>query len=231
MSAIILKLHAQIEARAELRQTRTDILQSLAPMQKQAFDSRRTNQYTDYNPRGNLQYYHRSDPFITKSIASSIKTFLKLKTAADTIKEDFLGDQDFFNSYARILCAALDRTLRIDQKDSDWSEPQMDYLKELLYLRYRLKEEDIEKLSEKELRNIILDRDEKLLHKQIFAAYNNGGMMKKSAPVSVVASANDMLIDRLFGDVRASSEHKNVKRSVTITIDDSIVENGVKKEG
>jgi hypothetical protein len=216
-----------------MRAFRTDLLHSLtpAPIQKLAFDSRRTNQYTDYNPRGNLQYYHRSAPFTPKPIAESIKTFLKLKTAADTIKDDFLGDPDFFSSYARVLCAALDRTLRIEQKDGDWSVAQMDYLKELLYLRYRLKEEDIEKLSEVELRNIVLDRDEKLAHKQIYAALNNGGMMKKSAPAPAVASANDQLIEKLFGGVKATANEKNVKRSITITIDDSIVDSGVKKEG
>jgi hypothetical protein len=224
MSHTLLKIHASIESRAELRQTRTDILRSIAPITKQAFDTRRTNQYADYNPRGNLQYYHRSDPFITKPIAKSIKTFFKLKTAVDSIKDDFVGDPDWFESYARIISAALDRTLRIEQQDGDWAQPQMDYLKELLYLRYRIREEDVEKLGEKELRTIILDRDEKLLHKQIYASYNNGGLMKKSAPEPNVASVNDVLIDKLFGGVKATADTKDVTRSVTITINDKIAD-------
>ena len=78
-------------------------------------------------------------------------------------------DPEWLDSYCRILSAALDRTLRIEQKDMDFFKPQMDYLEELLYLRYRLKDEDIIRLNEKELRNIILDKDERLLHKQIYA--------------------------------------------------------------
>jgi len=229
MSKLLTQLHRSIEARAELRQTRTDILKSLAPLQKNAFDTRRTNQYSDYNPRANLQYYHRSDPFISKPAAETIKVFFKLKTAADSIKEDFTGDPDYFSSYCRVLCAALDRTLRVEQQDGDFFQPQLDYLKELLYLRYRLGEDDIRRLSEKELRTIILDRDEKLAYKQIYAAYNNGGLMKQSAPEVKLQAANDTLVERLFGGVKATADAKNVKRSVTITIDDSIVD--IKKEG
>jgi hypothetical protein len=232
MSKTILSIHSRIEARADLRAFRAQILASLIPAQieKRAFDSRRTNQYTDYNPRRSVQYYHRSDAFITKPLAETIKTFFKLKTAADSIKEDFTGDPDWFDSYARILCASLDRTLRVDQQDGDFFQPQMDYVKELLYLRYRLREEDVEKLGEKDLRNIILDRDEKLLHKQIYAAYNNGGLMKKGNPAPDMIKTQDTLMEKLFGEVKATAENKEVSRSVTITINDKIVD-GINKEG
>jgi hypothetical protein len=224
-------IHSSIEDRVDMRDLRIRTLRDLTnPIIKNAFDTRRVNQYTDYNPRRNLQYYHRSDPFITKESSEKIKTFFKLKTAVDAVKEDFLGDPEWLDSYCRILSAALDRTLRIEQKDMDFFKPQMDYLEELLYLRYRLKEEDITRLNEKELRNIILDKDEKLLHKQIYSNYNNGGMLKQTNSSPQLIKGPDNLIDKLFSDVKASKENKEVQRSVTITINDKIMED-IKKEG
>lgn len=225
------RIHRSIEDRVDVREFRFGILQELnTPLVKQAFDTRRTNQYTDFNPRRNLQYYHRSEAFITKDSSEKIKTFFKLKTAVDSIKEDFLGDPEWLDSYCRILSAALDRTLRIEQKDMDFFKPQMDYLEELLYLRYRLKDEDIVRLNEKEIRNIILDKDERLLHKQIYSNYNNGGMLKQTSNTNQIVKGPDNLIDKLFGDVKASKDSKEVQRSVTITINDKIMED-IKKEG
>jgi hypothetical protein len=225
------KIHASIEDRVDVREFRVGALEELnKPFVKIAFDTRRINQYTDYNPRRNLQYYHRSEPFITKDSSEKIKTFFKLKTAVDSIKEDFLGDPEWLDSYCRILSAALDRTLRVEQKDMDFFKPQMDYLEELLYLRYRLKNDDITRLNEKEIRNIILDKDERLLHKQIYSNYNNGGMLKQNSNTPQLIKGPDNLIDKLFGDVKASKDNKEVSRSVTITINDKIVDD-IKKEG
>ena len=106
---------------------------------KMAFDTRRVNQDTTYIARRNLQTYHRSEAYIDNDSSKKIKTFFKVKTAVDSIKEDFNGDPEWLDSYARILSCALDRTLRIDQKDFDFFKPQLDYLQELLYLRYRLR--------------------------------------------------------------------------------------------
>src|ERR1700722_19744973 len=226
-------VHSSIEDRSYTRDLRKDIFASNSmPMVKVAFDTRRINQYTDFNPRRNLQYYHRSEPFISKDASNNIKTLFKLKTAVDSVKEDFLGDPDWLDSYCRILCAALDRTLRVEQKDMDFFQPQRDYLKELLYLRYRLKTDDIERLSERELRNVVLDKDEKLLHKQIYAQYNNGGLMKDGISNNQsIVKGQDSLMDKLFGNVKASQENKEVERSITIKINDKILDNEIKKEG
>lgn len=176
------QVHSSIENRAELRDLRKDALENIKsqPIIKVAFDTRRINQDTDYNPRRNLQYYHRSEPFISENSSNDIKLLFKLKVAVDNIKEDFVGDPDWFDSYCRILSATVDKTLRTEQKDMDLSTQQIDYLKELLYLRYRINNNDLESLNEKELRNIILSRDEKLLYKQIYSYYNNGGLKKDS---------------------------------------------------
>ncbi len=131
----------------------------------------------------------------------------------------------WLDSYARILSCALDRTLRIDQKDFDFFKPQLDYLDELLYLRYRLKQDDIIRLNEKEIRTIILDKDERLMYKGIYANYNLGGINKNSNnDVGKIIRGPDSLADKLFGDVKASQENKNVQRSVTITINDQILD-------
>lgn len=188
------------------------------PIVKIAFDTRRINQQTEFNPRRNLQYYHRSDPFITGDLSTKIKTLFKLKTAVDNVKEDFIGDPDWQDSYCRVLSAALDRTLRIEQRDMDFAKPQFDYLDELLYLRYRIKDDDINKLNEKELRNIVLGKDEKLLHKQIYANYDNASIKK----TSIQPNSQDALIEKLFGGVKASAENKSVERTISITINDKL---------
>lgn len=219
------KIHASIENRVDFREFRSAILHSISiPIVKIAFDTRRINQGLDINPRRNLQYYHRSESFITKDSSNKIKTLFKIKSAVDAIKENFLGEPEWLDSYCRILSATVDRTLRIDQKDMDFFKPQIDYLQELLYLRYRLKEDDIVRLNEKEIQNIILDKDEKLLYKQIYGNYNINGISKQSDGKYNLVSGKDGLIDTLFNNVKASKENKEVQRSVTITINDKIVD-------
>lgn len=179
-------IHSSIEDRAEARELRINALQSIVEpvLVKCAFDTRRTNQETYFNPRRNLQQYHRSDPFISEGAADQLKVFFKLKTAVDQIKDDFIGDSDWLDSYARILSTALDKTLRVEQKDMDFFQPQLDYLNEMLYLRYRLKQEDIEKMSEKELRSVVLGKDEKLVYKQLYSQYSNDGIKKNTSQVA-----------------------------------------------
>lgn len=235
----IKQVHSSIENRAEMQGFRQSVLKSFSPMVKTAFDTRRVNQETEFNPRRNLQYYHRSDPFMTKDASETIKTLFKLKVAVDAIKEDFAHDPDWMDSYCRTLHAALDRTLRVEQKDMDFSQPQLDYIKELLYLRYRLKDEDIIRLNEKELRGIILARDEKLAYKQVYSHYNSG-MVKTNEiqrpnyePLmnnATIVREKDPLIEKLFGDVKASKENKEVERSITITINDKIKEDTLQKK-
>lgn len=192
---------------------------------KQAFDTRYINQSTDFNPRRNLQYYQRSEQFIDSKISEQIKRFFKIKTAADDIQQEFLGEPDWLDSFTRILCNAVNQTLRIEQKDFDYSRGQLEYLDELLYVRYRLRSEDIESMSQHELRNIILNKDEKLVRKSIFINYKND--LSKSGN-SANQPVQDILMEKLFGNVKANKDNKEVERSVTITIKDSIINNKTK---
>lgn len=192
---------------------------------KNAFDTRRVNQNTELNPRRNLQYYQRSEPFIDEQSADQIKLFFKVKTAADDLRNEFVGEPDWLDSHTRILCNAVDQTLRIEQKDFDYSRAQLDYLSELLYVRYRLRSEDIEKLSQHELRNVILTKDERLLRRSIFVNYKDDFAKQGNRPSDPI---QDTLMEKLFGNVKASSDKKEVERSVTITIKDRINDDIIK---
>lgn len=219
--AVICAFNDNNSARMKFAQFRDKYLKP--SLVKEAFDTRRINQNTEFNPRRNLQYYQRSEPYITDSTAEKIKLFFKVKLAADDLRQEFIGEPDWLDSFTRILCNAVDQTLRVDQKDFDYSQGQLDYLTELLYVRYRLRPEDINKLSQHELRNVFINKDERLLRRSVFVNYKDG-LNKNSDLNKNTSTHGDSLADKLFGDVKATSEHKNVKRSVTITIDDSIVE-------
>jgi len=192
---------------------------------KQAFDTRRINQNTDFNPRRNLQYYQRSEPFISAKTAEKIEDFFKIKMAADEIRDKYIGEPDWLDSYTRILCNAVDQTLRIEQKDFDYSDTQLEYLSELLYVRYRLRPEDIKSASKEHLKDIFLNKDERLLRRSIFVNYQKDMHKTSEVPAS---SNQDALINKLFDNVKASKENKEVERSVTITIKDKIVDDIVK---
>jgi hypothetical protein len=220
----LLKIHASIDRRAF--KIKSPLNSALI---KTAFDTRRINSEKIVNPRRNLQNYQRSEPFIDNKLAEQINTIFKLKRSVDTIKNEFETDFDWLDSNTRILCNAIDRTLRIHEQDGDFFKPQFDYLSELLYLRYRLSMSDIDTLSEPQIKLAILNKDEKLLHKQIYSNYN-------TQPKKIIQSENniteqqvnkngskeDSLIEKLFGNVKASQENKDIERSVIITIKDKI---------
>jgi hypothetical protein len=231
----LLKLHESFEERSQSVSATSKLraaLESLAVdnggMAKVAFDTRRINSETTVNPRRNLQNYQRTEPFISPEISQKIKNLFKVKTAADLIKGQFMGDPDWLDSNSRILCNAVDNTLRVEQKDYDFFKPQFDYLDELLYLRYRLATADIERLPEEEIKNILLSKDEKLMHKSLYANYGSREQINKISeqPLPMVKQPSyiqeDSLMEKLFGNVKANKENKNVKRSINITIADSI---------
>lgn len=187
---------------------------------KRAFDTRRINQNTEFNPRRNLQYFQRSEPYLNPHAADQIALFFKVKTAADQIRQQFIGEPDWLDSHTRILCNALDQTLRIEQRDMDYSPAQLEYLNELLYVRYRLRPEDIKQATEKQLQDTLMNKDERLLRRSIFINYQEG-MNKHS--VTHQAPVQDTLMDKLF-TAKATAENKEIERSVTITIKDKIVD-------
>lgn len=169
---------------------------------KVAFDTRRIDQEIDYNPRRGLQYYHRSDPFVSKEAQIKITAFTKLNEVLTKLKLDFGRAYEWQDSYARILHTSVNNGLRTSQSDGDFSEGQpsmgsLDYLDELLYMRYRLTTENIMSMSNSELRSIILCKDAMLDTMAQMMTLN-----KKS---------EDNFIDR-------SSIKENIEKDKTITI-------------
>lgn len=125
--------------------------------------------------------------------------------AVDHIKDKYLGSPEWLDSYARTLSNSLDRVLRIDQKDYEYFKPQLDYLDELLYVRYRLNKDDIERMDQDEISGIILSKDAKLED-------SSGEIYKDSKQENAIVKQKDDLLDRLFGSVKASKDNKNVER-------------------
>ncbi len=194
---------------------------STDPMVKLAFDTRRIDQELQFNPRRGLQNYNRSEKFITEAATVRIKNFKKLKVVLDDIKAQYERDPNWQDSYSRVLLNTLDGTLRVNQKDGDFSDSQpsmgsFSYLEELLDVRYRLTPESIEKNSSTDLRNVILSKDEALINKEASDLVE----VKRS---DVGKESYDTLLERLFGGVRATKDNPEVERTVTITIKDKFV--------
>lgn len=211
---------------------------------KVAFDTRRINQETEYNPRRGLQNYHRSEKFVSDNIALKLASFTKLKNVLGELKNEFGKEPEWQDSYSRVLLSALDKGLRTDQKDGDFSDAQpslgsLDYLEELAYVRYRLSMDNLSTMSENELRKRLLDKDEILVSRGNYSPnreFNQSDVMKYSydnlvdkmlsTMAQVMSSykppqAEDSLTSKLF-DVKATKDSPDVERIVTISIKDKI---------
>jgi hypothetical protein len=213
----------------ELRKKAFDLTKS---MNKFAFDTRRVNQETTYNPRRGLQNYHRSEPFVSDHMKKKIAAFSHLAKVLNKIKDDFGRDAPWQDSYARVLQSAIQKGLRIKEADGDFSDAQpsmasLDYLDELMYVRYRLTSEAIMNSSESELRKIVLAKDE-LLSDGNQSLNNNvydhimDKMLNSMATMATQMKSSDDLASKLFGDVKASKDNPEVERTVTIHIKDKV---------
>lgn len=199
-----------------------------ASLIKQAFDSRKFNSETDRNPRMALQHYHRSDEFIDADDQKKITILSKLIKPLNEIKAKFGKDTDWHDSYSRLLLDNLNKTLIIKESDVDIFRPQVEYLSQILDLRYRLSMNDLEKMSSDQLSEIILKKDEKLLKKGAFIK----DMMTTSEPEKqafVLKDGNqntqESIVNAIFGNnnIRREGE-KTVERTITITIKDTVLD-------
>lgn len=185
---------------------------------KVAFDTRRVDQETEYNPRRGLQNYNRSEAFLSESLSRKIKNFSKLRGVLANIKEAYGKEPEWQDSNARVLLTTLDNGLRTIIKDGDFSEAQpstgsFDYIEELLHVRYRLSFDDIIRLGEADLKRAILAKDEELIRKDV----------KQSLEITkqdVARQGYDSLIEKLFDGCKASADNPDVERTITITIRD-----------
>lgn len=192
---------------------------------KMAFDTRRIDQETEYNPRRGLQNYQRSEQFISEGLAQRIKNFAKLRKVLNGIKEVYGKDNDWQDSNARILLTAIDKGLRTGLDDGDFgaqNQPgvgSFDYLEELMNVRYRLTYDDLIRMGESELKNVILSKDEELVRKDVKQALE----ITKN---DVATKGYDSLIEKLLEGCKASAENPDVERTITITIRDKFHKEG-----
>src|ERR1700722_2582360 len=127
----------------QLRKAGFNLATSNRGFTKLAFDTRRINQETEFNPRRGLQNYNRSESFITEAMSQKIQNFAKLRKVLVGLKEVYGKDPEWQDSNARVLLTHLDNGLRTFTQDDDFTESQpgvgsFDYLEELLHVRYRL---------------------------------------------------------------------------------------------
>ncbi len=191
---------------------------------KVAFDTRRIDQETEYNPRRGLQNYNRSEAFLSEALGEKLKNFAKLRNILEGLKKEYGKEHEWQDSNARVLLSTLDKGLRIEQRDGDFSSSQpaqgsLDYIEELLHVRYRLGFDELNKLGETDLRKVILSKDEELTRKDV----NQSLEITKS---DVRSQGYDTLLEKLFDGCRASAENPDIERTITITIRDKFNKQG-----
>jgi hypothetical protein len=191
---------------------------------KLAFDTRRIDQETEYNPRRGLQNYSRSEAFLSEGLGEKIKNLAKLRNVLEDLRKEFGKEHEWQDSNARVLISTLDNGLRTIEKDGDYATNQpaqgsLDYIEELLHVRYRLSGDDLAKLSARDLKRVILSKDEELTRKDVKQAL-------EITKGDVATQSYDTLMEKLFGNVRATADNPEVERTVTITIRDRFNKEG-----
>lgn len=208
-----------------LRKTALESVSSGRGFTKLAFDTRRVDQETEYNPRRGLQNYNRSEEFLSEGTAQRVKNFAKLRNVLVGLKNAYGKEHEWQDSNARVLLTAVDKGLRSGIEDGDFAlqnQPgvgSFDYLEELMAMRYRLTYDDMVKMSEKDLSRVILSKDEELTRKDVKQAL-------EITKGDVANKGYDSLIEKLLEGCKASAENPDVERTITITIRDKFHKEG-----
>ena len=208
-------------------------LKSEKQLVKYAFDSRKTDQDTERNPRHNLQYYNRSQQYIDEEDQKRLEAFARLTRPLEAIREKFGSHPEYFQSYARKLHENVKNILKVRESDTDIFRPQMDYLEQLLYARYRISVEDLEKMSSDQLRKKILAKDEDLLKRGSFMHItgNPEDDRQKTSNFAITKDSDggkltqDSIVNAIFGNNQFRRDgEKRVERTITITIRDEVLD-------
>ena len=99
----------------------------------------------------------------------------------------------------------------------------MEYLSQILYLRYRLSQEDLQNKSKDDLKKVILAKDETLLKRGMLPLPER----TKASSLSIKDGSSpspENLIAALFQPNLRRDGEKSVERTITITIKDSVLE-------
>jgi hypothetical protein len=191
---------------------------------KIAFDTRRIDQETEYNPRRGLQNYNRSEAFLSEALSQKIKNFAKLRDVLNGLKAVYGKEHEWQDSNARVLLSTIDSGLRTIAQDEDFATNQpgtgsFDYIEELLHVRYRLAHDDLNKMAAADLKKVILSKDEDLTRKDVKQAL-------EITKQDVAKQGYDTLMEKLFDGCRASAENPDIERTITITIRDRFNKEG-----
>ena len=223
-----------LDSLLELNQTfnsnRKNIIQRQASLNpsnqglvKVAFDTRKIDQETEYNPRRGLQNYSRSENFISDANKEKINLLKKLNAAVIELKQKYGREAEWQDSYARVLSGVLEKTLKKIEKTGDATDAQptmgsLDYIQELLYVRYRLSFDNLKDLDNFEIKKIILSKDEELVTKPVVQENN----VVATGLQSTGNYNTDNMLVKLFGDLKATRDNPEVERTITITIKDKL---------
>lgn len=216
-------LPAQKQA-MQLRKKAFDSIICEGSLVKVAFDTRRIDQETEMNPRRGLQNYQRSEAFLSQAMGEKLKNLSKLKKVLGSLKDTYGKEPEWQDSNARILLSTLEKGLRTHLNDGDFAESQpgvgsLDYIEELLHVRYRLGFDELSKIAVSDLKRIILSKDEELTRKDV----NQALEITKN---DVASKGYDTLLEKLFDGCRASEENPDIERTITITIRDRFHKEG-----
>lgn len=231
------KITSLAEDRSICREARLQALEELRPskIKKFAFDTRKTNQENTRNPRKNLQYWHRSDAFITKEDENILKTYSKLAKVLKKLKDKFGTSPEWFDSYSRQLYDNVYRILRVKEADFDIFRPQLNYLEQLIFARYRLSMENLEKFSSQDLEDRILSKDEELIGrnnylKEIQSSSDEDNTKYGISQNKIISgqdkTTQESIVNAIFGtgaDFRKDGE-RTVERTITIKITDNVID-------
>jgi len=205
---------------------------------KNAFDTRRVNQETDYIARRGLKNYSRSEQFIAQGNIEKLQGFQKLRSVLKEIHSQYGRQPGWQDSYCRVLLGTVERALRTEQKDGEVTDSQpgvgsIDYLEEMISVRYRLAADTIASMEDENLKTILLAKDPELTNPDVamFMPPKPGIEISPIAephyasPITradVNTQSYDALVNKLFEGVKASRENPQVERTVTITIKDKL---------
>lgn len=212
---------------------RTVALEKIASMPsglvKLAFDTRRIDQEEMRNPRTACQYWHRTSGFIESTDERKLNSYARLMKCLHEIKEQYGNQPEWFESYARILYDNVYRILRIEQGDLEVFKPQLAYLEQLIDARYRLTPNDLITLGDSDLKNRILNKDEKLLKRGQFLQAT--GITPPNQKQQIINNAvpnqttQESIINAIFSPTGLRKENeRTVERTITITIRDNLIE-------
>jgi hypothetical protein len=216
-----------VATRKQARLLRKAAMSSLAEgngFNKVAFDTRKIDQETEYNPRRGLQNYNRSEAFISEAIGQKVKNFAKLRKVLLGLKEVYGKEHEWQDSNARVLLSTIDSGLRTIAQDENFSTTQpgtgsFDYIEELLNVRYRLNLDNLASMGEAQLKNVIMAKDEELIRKDVKQAL-------EITKQDVAKQGYDTLMEKLFDGCRASADNPDIERTITITIRDRFHKQG-----